>query len=447
MTNGLDMFSGMRFNLLEEDTAGKFKPTATPKAMQSLKATYKYNPTFDSGMPSGFNAASWAAMVALTVGLDCNLKPDYNEMDIILSMLCGDPVADTGTAGQVTNTYGLVLSGSRDINTYTGELGVYNKAEQLRYSLLQQLDMTITRGNSPSIDGNCNLLFLKPGKEDVYLSSGTNETQSVTITGMPTGGTFTLTYGSDTTDDIDFDATPAEVQAALEALDSIGEGNVVVSGGPLPDTALSVVFIGKLASQSLAAMTASSTDLTGGTTPTVTVAQTTDGAALDLTLPAAMPMLPQHFTVRKADTLAGLATATPLSGVHKIAISHSALANPFMFMDEGDITSDAHVDSDAPVHEITVTMANDTTGDCATLKANALNSPSTPSWWEVRAAHPDGITKYSVIFYGAIGKPIEKTAVENVYSVDFPLTVLINDDITVDDVDCMMKFVVTTKTS
>lgn len=446
MTNGLDMFSGKRLQLLKETTAGVFDPTATPKLMQSLKTTYQNNPTFDSGMPQGYNAASWAAMIALTTGLNNTMKPDYGEMDILLNMMCGAPVVDTGTVGQVTNTYGLPLSGSRNITTYTAEFGVPEEAEQMRYGLLQELDITVTRANAPAIDGNANMIFLKPGKENVRMSAGTNEKQSVTITGSPTGGTFTLTFGSKTTGNIAFDATAADVQAALEALESIGEDNVICTGGPLP-TEIDVYFIGELASQSQALITADSTSLSGGTDPTVTVAQVTDGSAGTFTLDPALPMLPQHFSVRRATSLAGLATATPLGTVHKIAITHSGLANPFMFFDEGDITSDAHVDGDAPVHKITVSMANDVSGDCATLKADAMNSPSTPSWWEIRAQHPDGVTQYKMQFYGAIGEPIEKSAVDNVYSVDFPLLVLINDELTVDNKDVVMRFSVTNKTS
>lgn len=48
----------------------------------------------------------------------------------------------------------------------------------------------------------------------------------------PTSGTFTLTWGGDTTSALDFDATAAEVQSALNALASItSAGGVVVSAG------------------------------------------------------------------------------------------------------------------------------------------------------------------------------------------------------------------------
>lgn len=56
---------------------------------------------------------------------------------------------------------------------------------------------------------------------------GNNEVQTIVIDA--TGGTFTITFGGNTTSALDFDATAAQVQAALEALASIGAGNVEVS--------------------------------------------------------------------------------------------------------------------------------------------------------------------------------------------------------------------------
>lgn len=44
---------------------------------------------------------------------------------------------------------------------------------------------------------------------------------------------FTLTFGGDTTSELEHDADPATVQAALEALPSVGAGNVTVTGAPM----------------------------------------------------------------------------------------------------------------------------------------------------------------------------------------------------------------------
>ncbi|MGW5514256.1 hypothetical protein [Nocardia africana] len=100
-----------------------------------------------------------------------------------------------------------------------------------------------------------------------------NEKQTVTVTGSPTAGTFTLTYKSQTTAGIAYNATTAAVKSALEALSTIGTGNVNVTGtGPYV-----VEFVGDLAGMDLPLMTASGAGLSGGTSPGVTVAETVKG--------------------------------------------------------------------------------------------------------------------------------------------------------------------------
>lgn len=102
----------------------------------------------------------------------------------------------------------------------------------------------------------------------------TEEVQSVTITGGPTGGTFTLTFSGQTTAAIAYNASAAAVQAALVALSTIGAGNVTVTGsagGPY-----TVTFVGALANTNTAQMTATPS-LTGGSSPTVNVATVTGG--------------------------------------------------------------------------------------------------------------------------------------------------------------------------
>lgn len=110
--------------------------------------------------------------------------------------------------------------------------------------------------------------------------NGTNAVQTVTISGSPTGGTFTLTFGGYTTAGIAYNATAAVVQTALEALTSFGTGNVTVTGsngGPY-----TVTFVGSLGLAAQSTMTASAAGLTGGT-PSIAVASTTSGVAPDAT--------------------------------------------------------------------------------------------------------------------------------------------------------------------
>ena len=106
---------------------------------------------------------------------------------------------------------------------------------------------------------------------------GVDEVQTVTITGTPTGGTYALTFDSQTTSGIAFNATASAVQTALEALSNINPGDVTCAGGPHPGTPVTVTFGGQYDGEDVPLMTANSGSLTGGTTPTATVTTTTPG--------------------------------------------------------------------------------------------------------------------------------------------------------------------------
>jgi hypothetical protein len=106
-----------------------------------------------------------------------------------------------------------------------------------------------------------------------------SEVQQLAITGGPTGGTFTLTFTGQTTSAIAYNASASVVQAALEALSNIAPGDVVCTGGPLPGTPIVITFAGAYAGIDVTAITAASGSLTGGTTPTAGITNTTAGGS------------------------------------------------------------------------------------------------------------------------------------------------------------------------
>lgn len=115
-----------------------------------------------------------------------------------------------------------------------------------------------------------------------YLLGAVSEVQRITITGTPTGGTFTVSFGGFTTTAIAYNASAATVQAALEALPSIGTGNVLCAGGALPGAFVSCTFRGALAGRNVAQMTATGS-FTGGSSPAVAITTTTAGVDTDPT--------------------------------------------------------------------------------------------------------------------------------------------------------------------
>jgi len=105
--------------------------------------------------------------------------------------------------------------------------------------------------------------------------AGTNEVQQISISGSPGAGTFALEYAGEQTALLDYNATASEVEAALEALSTVGTGNVSCTGGVLPGTPVDVEFIGALGAASLALIVApggsSAESVKGGSAPTVTI--------------------------------------------------------------------------------------------------------------------------------------------------------------------------------
>lgn len=101
-----------------------------------------------------------------------------------------------------------------------------------------------------------------------------NEVQQIEITGSPTGGTFTLQIWGLITGAIDFDASAADVQTALEAI--LEAGNVECTGGPLPGTAVLVEFKGLYAETNIPLMKAV-TSFSGGSSPAVVISTDTGG--------------------------------------------------------------------------------------------------------------------------------------------------------------------------
>ena len=91
---------------------------------------------------------------------------------------------------------------------------------------------------------------------------------------VPDGGTFTLTYRGQTTDAIDWDASPEAIQAALEALSSVNLGDITVSGA-IGD-GVTFTFANTLGDVDLLMLNSSLTD--DSAPVTASIAETTKGS-------------------------------------------------------------------------------------------------------------------------------------------------------------------------
>jgi hypothetical protein len=121
------------------------------------------------------------------------------------------------------------------------------------------------------------------------IEAGANEVQTITVTGTPTGGSFTVNAFGTTVGPIAFNSTAAAAQPLFDA--AFGAGTTVVTGGPLPGTPLTVTFGGTMAGYNWPQLSLGTNSLTGGATPTATFATTTPGRSgarfVQISLPGA----------------------------------------------------------------------------------------------------------------------------------------------------------------
>lgn len=140
-----------------------------------------------------------------------------------------------------------------------------------------------------TIDGNPNQKIMQPGTALAKITSGpdagkvgpfqrgtvANEVQTYNL-GAATAGTHTIGFDGETTAALAYNATLADVLAALEGLSNVSPGDIAVSGGPLPGTDVVLTFGGRYAGVNVPQIVVTPTGLTGGT---VTVATVTQGGA------------------------------------------------------------------------------------------------------------------------------------------------------------------------
>ena len=105
-------------------------------------------------------------------------------------------------------------------------------------------------------------------------AGGVNAVQQITVATSPPAGWVWLSFRGATTVTLPSYATVAAVLAALQALPTIGAGNITCSGGPWPGQPINVTFVGTLAQQAVPLLSATTTLPAGS----VTVTELTAGA-------------------------------------------------------------------------------------------------------------------------------------------------------------------------
>lgn len=176
----------------------------------------------------------------------------------------GNIAYDASTSAVGSALEALSNIGSGDV-TVTGSAGEWTVEFT---SVLAATDLAQMTGSGANLTGGT--ITVSTTQAAV---ANADEQVLISLSDNVTGGTFTLTYDSSESSNIDYDATAAEVEAALEGTASIGSGDVDVSGpagGPW-----FVTFTGSLAGTDVTAITGDGGNLTGAGTQGITVTSQT----------------------------------------------------------------------------------------------------------------------------------------------------------------------------
>lgn len=181
---------------------------------------------------------------------------------------------ELGTAAQnAGGAYADLVNGEAKVVNAGYEFTGFAADPRLKPTLKLQVDTTGRPiwVDDPSLGSNAGQLIGYPayynnGVSGAYRNSG-NRVQVVTVTGSPTGGSFTLSYMGNTSATIAYNAASSAVQTAVRALhSSLAAATVTGSaGGPY------TITIGAVGSAA-GPFTVDGSALTGGTTPAVVVA-------------------------------------------------------------------------------------------------------------------------------------------------------------------------------
>ena len=147
--------------------------------------------------------------------------------------------------------------------------------------------------------------------------------------------------------------------------------------------------------------------------------------------PNPYPMLPQHFSVRRNANLAGLYAAPQLNGVRETVLDITAVLEPDQNFNEGELSYTDHVGGDIQItHKLT--LVSDTLlpiSDVQSMRDKADSTPAVAEWYQTRAVHPDKLHSFFYEGMFAVNAPYAPGAGGLVYQYEFPMKLMLNNEL------------------
>ncbi len=169
----------------------------------------------------------------LTGELDLTGDDNLNSLDLILSTELGLGSTDTIEGNDGDD----IILGGADNDTITGG-----------------------SGGDVIFGDNGEVIQVGGGRIETSMEGGAAASEFQTLEVIATGGSFTLTFGTDTTTALAHDASAADIEAALTALAGLDAGDVTVTGG---ERRFQIAFAGALAMTNVAPIRVDNSNLLG----------------------------------------------------------------------------------------------------------------------------------------------------------------------------------------
>lgn len=315
-------------------------------------------------------------------------NPTFGELPYLLCSLLKKvtPTADGATAKLWTITPSATQEDTPA--TYSVEMGSAIRVAKFAYGLINSGTFTFnTQG--VSFDGS---MLGQYYTDDTQFSADATYTLTANAT-PPTSGNYTLTLGGQTTSNIAYNATPATVQAALEALSTVGAGNVKVFGTGLLSTANNVFRIEFVRSLGNQAVTLTGTFTSLVASGSIALASAVTGVAVANPETTPVPVPGSGITVTLADTWAGLSGASVTAKVISATLAIQDHWSPFWYMDSSKTSFGGHVEK-APNATLKLLMEADANGMglLTTMRAGSQK------FIRINCAGPNIATTYDNLF-------------------------------------------------
>jgi len=330
-------------------------------------------------------------------------KVDYNGLAFVLAGLFGQPTITSLGGAPAAYQWAWSWDGRRPLRpvSYTLANGFSDSADLVTGLIFNTMEISGGRADGFDFSGD---VFGKAMLAGQSLGGITNEAQTITITGTPSGGTFTLSAYGETTSTIAYNATAGAVQTALEALTAFEVGDIVVTGGPGPGTPYVATFGGIYAGLNVPQMTAAGS-FTGGSSPAIAVTTTTPGADSVLSIPA-VPASAVQGNVYLDTTRAGLG-GTQLLYAYEMGVNIGERMQRVRPINKSK-SSDGVIDMGDQEHMITLMLGRNATADAQLARLRNATRVFVRCEWEGDVI--SGANKYlfqtdATIIYTEAGEP------------------------------------------